>query len=297
MRSLAVIAGAALCALAGAPPAFAAAVRPAAQPPAPVGAFNNSPARLKAFAALPDWSGTWSLTGGLMYDPATAYNPPDPAGEDGGFAYGPLPGAYEKPPYKPEYQAKYDAIIKRQSTEFTIIDPIADCVQPHGMPRALGGAPGPTEFTVTPELVWITWNRMNQTRRIYTDGRGHPTGDDSWPMVMGHSTGHWEGDTLVVETTHMKEGIFDRSEAFHSDQILLKERIRRINANTIEDRITLIDPVMFTRPWEVTRTFRKQGPKEEVEGVYCENNRNPTVDGSHGLLLPGDKPPPSTARE
>jgi hypothetical protein len=292
--NLALLSAAALAAALAGQQALAAT---APQPPAPVGAFDNSRARLDAFAKLPDWSGVWSLNGPLMYDPSTTYSPPDPAGDTGGFAYGPLPGSYEKLPYKPEYQKKYEEIVHRQATEFIIHDPIADCVQPHGMPRALGGAPGPTEFTVTPEVVWITWNRMNQTRRIYTDGRGHPTGDDSWPMVMGHSIGHWEGDTLVVETDHMKEGILDRSEAFHSDQVVLRERIRRINENTIEDQITMIDPVMFTEPWHVTRTYRKLPKGQEVEGVYCENNRNPTIDGTHSAVLPGDKPVAAAAED
>ena len=284
--SLALLAGVVAVGVAHAQPA---ARKP--EPPAPVGAFNNTPDRLKAFAALPDWSGSWNLTGGLIYDPKTAYNPPDPAGATGGFAYGPLPGAYEKPPYKPEYQAKYDAIIKRQATDFTINDPMADCLQPQGMPRAIGGAPGPIEFTVTPEEVWITWNRMNQTRRVYTDGRGHPSGDDSWPMIMGHSIGHWEGDTLVVDTTNMHAGILDHTEAFHSDQVHLTERIRRINANTIEDQVVFEDPVMFTRPWLITRIFRKMPPRSEVEGIYCENNRNPTDASGKTVTLVGEDHP------
>jgi hypothetical protein len=272
----------------GAGPANAAPAPPAKEAIAPPGAFTNSRERVKAFATLPDWSGAWSLTGTLIYDPKTAYNPPDPAGDVGGFSYGPLVGAYEKPPYKPEYQAKYDAILKRQIAEFSIHDSVADC-QPQGAPRAIFGAPGPTEFTVNPGEVWITWNRMNQTRRIYTDGRGHPKGDDSWPMVMGHSIGHWEGDTLVVDTTNMFAGALDHTEAFHSDQVHLIERIRRISPTLIEDQMIFEDPLMFTHPWEITRTYKKQPEGTELEGVYCDNNRNPSgADGSTITLLGSD---------
>jgi hypothetical protein len=126
------------------------------------------------------------------------------------------------------------------------------------------------EFFVTPKQTWIIWDYMNQTRRIYTDGRGKPGEDLQWPRVMGYSVGRWEGQTLVTETFSMKEGIYDRTGAPHSDQLHITERISRTDANTITVEATLNDPVMFTGPWTVTRHFKKSPKKwESVPGYYC----------------------------
>jgi hypothetical protein len=112
---------------------------------------------------------------------------------------------------------------------------------------------------------------MNQTRRIYTDGREHPGPDLQWPRVMGHSVGKWEGQTLVIDTVWTKEGIYDRSGAPHSDQLHLLERITKTDPETLTVAMTVEDPVMFTRPWQVTRRFKKSPKKwQSVPGFYCE---------------------------
>jgi hypothetical protein len=134
---------------------------------------------------------------------------------------------------------------------------------------------------VTPDEVRITWNWLNATRRIYTDGRPHPKGDDLLPSFMGHSIGRWEGDVLVVDTVGMMAGIYDQSEAPHSDQIHLAERIRMVDADTLEDQMTITDPVMLERPWVVTRRYRRMAPDPTlILGAYCEGQRLEFVDGA-----------------
>jgi hypothetical protein len=87
---------------------------------------------------------------------------------------------------------------------------------------------------------------------------------------MGLSSGRWEGQTLVVETIWMKEGAFDRTGAPHSDQLHMMERFTRTDANTITAQMTIEDPVMFTKPWNVTRHYKKSPKKwENVRGSYC----------------------------
>jgi hypothetical protein len=260
--------------------------------PAGRAAENLAEAYGPSLAELPDWSGVWTPADLILF-PGRAQSVlmPDPAGDDGGFTYGPLPGSYiTGVPYKPEYQALYDEKVRRGREEFYVDDPVGGCMLPHGMPRVLGGAPGPIEIVQTPKITYMIWDYMNELRRIYTDGRSHPPPEESWPTVMGHSIGHWEGQTLVVDTTNMMAGQFDRTGAPHSDQVRIKERITLLDDGRLEDKIIVEDPVMFTKPWEVTRYFRRADNQMiNVEGTYCDNQRNPHDEtGNQTVTLPGE---------
>jgi hypothetical protein len=239
---------------------------------------------------LPNWTGAWALIGCCTFPGREfAVQAENPAQGDGGFTYGELPGSYFKgAPYKPEYQKIYDARVKLAREQYKVYDPMGSCIVPHGMPRILGGGPGPTEFLITPDETIIIWDYMNEMRRIYTDGRPHPSEAEYPHTVMGHSIGHWEGDTLVVDTTHLKAGIYDRSGAPHSDRVHLVERIRRLPANQIEFDVTIEDPVMLTGPWKVTRQYRYSGDRT-MEGSYCENNRNPLSENGQTAVLGADQ--------
>jgi hypothetical protein len=244
-------------------------------------------------ADMPDWSGIWNLTDGIMFPGGEhAVYAADPAGEDGGLEFGPLPGSHiTGTPYKPEFQAIYDAKVRRAAEEFYVDDPVGGCMLPHGMPRVMGGAPGPVEIVQTPKITYMIWDYMNELRRIYTDGRSHPPPEESWPMVMGHSIGRWEGHTLVVDTTLMREGQFDRTGAPHSDQVHLMERMTLLDDGRLEVDMVIEDPIMFTRPWRVTRYFaRVENQQMTIEGTYCENQRNPfDAEGNQSAILPSDE--------
>ena len=242
----------------------------------------------KQLRTLPDWNGDWYFEGGLMFDPANQVI----AKEEGdGFYTGPPPGSYLKNiPYKPEYQKQYEATVKK-AIEGIVTDPVGDCRQPHGMPREMGGAPRGAEITMTPTKVIMTWDWFNATRRVFIDGRPHITGDDLVPTYMGHSIGKWEGDTLVIDTVGMLPGQFDRSGAPHSDQVHLTERMRQIEPNRLEIQMTIEDPVMFTRPWKVTRTMvRRPEDKKQNRGSYCEGTRVDMSSGEQRLVLPSEMP-------
>jgi hypothetical protein len=245
-----------------------------AVPAAQVSAAENLSTALGAeWKQLPDWRGVWRLEEPLTFpgpSGSTLAKPVENA-KPGRFELGVTPGSYfSGAPYKPEYQKQYDERIANARETGIANDPIDNCYSPHGMPRIMGSGAGAVEFHVTPKETWISWDHMNQTRRIHTDGRGEPGEDQRWPRVMGISIGHWEGQTLVVDTQLMKEGIFDRTGAPHSDQVRMKERITRTAADTITDEMTIEDPVMFTGPWKVTRHFRKSPKKwENVPGTYC----------------------------
>jgi hypothetical protein len=225
---------------------------------------------------LPDWRGTWYIETPLLFaGPSAAVIPKDLKskakpirGVD--FERGVLPGSYfTGAPYKPEFQKIYDdRVVKARSG--LIDDPVENCYLPHGMPRLMGAGPTAVEFHLTPTQTWITWDAMNQTRRIATDGSTHPA-EEEWPRTMGHSVGRWEGRTLVIDTVWMNAGAYDRTGAPHSEQLRLAERIARTDADTITVEMVLTDPVMFTQPWQVTRRFkRSQNLRENVVGTYCD---------------------------
>ena len=260
-----------------------------ASAPAALGTLGD--AWSEKFAQLPDWTGAWAVIGCCTFPGKDfAVDTKNPSAGEGGFTYGELPGSYfTGAPYKPEYQKIYDARVALAREQYKVYDPMGSCIVPHGMPRILGGGPGPTEFLITPEQTLIIWDYMNEMRRIYTDGRPHPPAAAYPPTVMGHSIGRWEGDTLVVDTRHMKAGIYDRSGAPHSQLLHLTERIRRIEGNQIEFDITLDDPVMFTQPWKLKRLYRFSGYRT-MEGSYCETNRNPVSEDGQTAVLGSEIP-------
>ena len=227
---------------------------------------------LEKLGKLPDWNGRWTMRSGdkrrpaeIMYDPMHFYDPPDPAPaeEDHAALVGPLPGAYvTNIPYKPEYKKKYEKIVADTKIGKSI-DRVGAC-EPYGMPRVMGGAPSGPEIIMTPEVVIMTFDAGSAIRHIYTDGRGHRPVD---PLVgprlswNGDSIGHWEGDTLVVDTVGVYPGYYDQTDPPHSDQIHITERIYQIHQNWLADQITVEDPVMLTRPYTVTRYYARAGRK------------------------------------
>jgi hypothetical protein len=193
-----------------------------------------------------------------------------------------------KPPYNPEWMAQFDEHRNRVAkTGVNTLDPTAGCLPP-GMPRMMG-AVYPMEVLMTPGQVTIITEWMGQIRRVYTDGRAHPEDPDI--TYVGHSTGRWENDVLVIDTVAMKgDTMLDQTGMKHSDQIHVIERMRLVDANTLQNRLTLEDPVAFTKPWTVTRTFKRSKPGDEMREFVCmENNRNPIKpDGSVGVILQGN---------
>jgi hypothetical protein len=216
---------------------------------------------------MPDLNGAWNYTtpnpraASYIFDPANAFIPYDlPPGIP---EYGPRPGTYIKGiPYKAEYQRKYAQIVKNTS-EGRSIDPYAAC-NPYGMPRLMGGIVGGFDLLEGPDLIIMHFPFDNEVRKIFLDGRPHPDAaaaggaaandEHTW---TGHSVGRWDGDTLVVDTVNMLPGYYDQTDAPTSAQVHLIERFRLLGANTLENQMTIEDPVMLTRPWQVTRLYQR----------------------------------------
>jgi len=244
--------------------------------------ITNPPARMEAFSKLPDWSGLWRLKGS-----------PALLDVENGRSF--TPGNRDHPPYKPEWETKYqvDLVRAEHQGDASYPNPLVDshtlyCAA--GMPRIIG-TPFDYEFVVTPEATWIIVEK--ETRHIYTDGRGFPPEDELWPTLLGRSIGHWEGQTLVVETISVKSGLWtDTTPAMLSEQARYTERIRQIDANTLEDQATITDPVALTKPWSFTKHYTRMKPGSwaaEPETCGGPDDRNPIVNGRVTVVLPSAK--------
>jgi hypothetical protein len=246
--------------------------------------FGQDRPALRSYDTLPDWSGAWSMVGGTVFDRATQ------TGEGGAVTK----GVRSHPPYNTEWEAIYQSHLDRRDKNL-FPDTISNCGVPAGFPRHFN-LPDPYEFVVRPEQVWVLTENGPNVLRIYTDGRKHL--EDQWETYTGDSVGHWEGDTLVFTTVALKgfrdkDVILDRTGLVLSDKSRATTRIRKTDANTIEVQMTIEDSKALTKPWVVTKQFRKLPAGTRVYDYGCaENNRNP-VDVETGktlVLSPDGKP-------
>ena len=233
---------------------------------------------LVGFEELPDWSGVWQMTGPTVFDIASVQ-------PQGGRAGG--PGVREYPPYNDEWEAKYVANID-QVRIGRFPDPLSICGTSPGYPRMLN-VPGAIEFILRPEQVWILTEDGPGIARIYTDGRSHPPSDEIWPTYGGESIGHWNGDTLIVETIGLKgegDAILDRTGLVLSEDAFIRTEIRRVDVKTLEAQILITDNVAMTAPWAVSKRYERLEDGARMFDVVCvENNRNPVDQTGRTLTL------------
>ncbi len=224
-------------------------------------------------AKLPDWSGVWN---------------PKITDQDAQVRT-------NMPPWKPEIAAK----IQYQLAEEKAGRPppiVVNCL-PEAMPAWMLISHNALVFLFTPGRVTILGESDgNRLRRIYTDGRGHP--DDGELTFHGHSIGHWEGDTLVVETVNIKpETMFAVSEAAgvpNNGDMRIVERIHLAAPDILHFDMEIEAPHVLTKPWKTTRIwFRQRARKFDiVEGVCLEGNFSERLDaeGNH-VFVPIERQP------
>lgn len=156
-------------------------------------------------------------------------------------------------------------------------DPTAGC-QPSGIPRIIT-APYPQEIIQTPDQIIFLVEVMHTFRIVHLNAK-HP--DEVEPSHFGHSIGHWEGDTLVIDTIgFVKQTQIDEAGTLHSDQMHVVQRIRKVG-DTLEILFTIDDPGAFTKPWTARRVWQWRPDVRFSEYVCEENNRN--APGADGVL-------------
>ena len=148
--------------------------------------------------------------------------------------------------------------------------PDAHCLPLH--PIQLHFHPQPRKIVQTSDLVMILYEANDGRREIFLDGRPLPPGDVQ-PWWYGYSIGHWDGDSLVVESVGFKDQTWiDEYGTPASDRLRLTERLRRINFGTLEIQVTVDDSKTFTRPLTFTLQQRLMPDTELIEFVCGENN-------------------------
>ena len=131
----------------------------------------------------------------------------------------------------------------------------------------------PRKFIQTPGLLVILYEASSGVRQIFIDGRSLPNNDPQ-PWWYGYSVGKWDGDTLVVETTALRDGGWlDIIGTPLSDAAKLTERIRRVSYGRMEIDITVDDAKLYTRPWTVRVNQRIMPDQELIEFICLENQR------------------------
>jgi hypothetical protein len=171
-------------------------------------------------AAEPDLSGFWNLAFGEGEPPAdmVAKLPP-------GTVILEDTGVVEYP--EDEYgglELKPEALAKAQAWNPADEMALSRVCLPPSIVYAIQG-PFPFEVYQTPELIVFKYEYFDQTRLVFMDGRDHPPADAPHSK-MGHSVGRWEGDELVIDTTHIAASTITNNGLDHSDRIHMTERYR-----------------------------------------------------------------------
>jgi hypothetical protein len=226
--------------------AFSAAL-PGQSSQAPTGLASKS----SNAAGNPDISGVWNAASGIYQ--YAAFSKDDP-------------------PMTPWGLAQFNAAKPSQGPHGVKLSETNDRVYkcaPPGMPYIYIQL-FPVQIVQTPAEVIELFEYDHIVRHIYIDGRKHPA--DLTPSYNGHSIGHWEGDTLVVDTVGLNgKNWLDRVGHPESDQMHIVERIHRADEKTMQVDFTFDDPKSYVKPWTAMVRFQLRPGWEIIEHV-CEDN-------------------------
>jgi hypothetical protein len=224
--------------------------------------------RNEAFAQLPYWPGYW-----VAEDQAgttiTGLAPVATASTGSSFSVNIMPLRAASAPWNEEGRRRWEEVRAnaggRKATGW-------------GFPMMMGSAT-PLRFLITPEETIII-NFYNEARYIYTDGRPMPAEEDLWPTTYGTSIGHWEGDTLVIETVQ----VTDPSSFFHgappfSEEARYVERIRLDGPDRLTLEFTVTDPVTLSAPWTTQAAWVRDPGFDRSIILAWDNDRTGQEDG------------------
>lgn len=170
----------------------------------------------------------------------------------------------EDVPYQPWAKALFD---ERKDGSHSNEEPDAQCL-PQGTPK-VNFIPQPFKIIETSHSIVILYETFTYWRQIFTDGRGVEVDLPTW---MGYSTGHWEGDTLVVETIGFNgRPWLDQLGRPSTDQLRVIERFSRPTYGQMTIDVTIDDPGAYTAPWSASATARL-APDLEPREMICNEN-------------------------
>src|SRR6267143_1231873 len=197
-----------------------------------------------------DIEGHSAAPGPVLALGAAAAVPPGPGIVEGG----PIP-------YQPAAAAKKKENFEKRLT----LDPEIKCYLP-GVPRAMYQGM-PFQIIQGPNVIMIVFEFAGAVR-IVNVGKPTEAPADSW---MGWSNGHWEGETLVIDTTGFNEQTwFDRAGNFHSDALHVVERYTAASPDHLLYEATIEDPNVFTRPWKISMLlYRRLEKSAQIMEFRC----------------------------
>ena len=212
--------------------------------------------------AIPDWTGIWTREASpFFWDPDQA----SPTA---------LPSAKLTPEHERLLRDKLDKVSR--GIEF---DPLSNC-EPAGMPRWIV-EPFLKEFVVTPEQTWLINEMQNEIRRVYTAGRDHPSEADAYPLWEGDSIGFWDGDKLVIHTSQMRSGQYQRIQPFYTEQVETVEVWEKTDASTMVVHVWAFDPPALAEPWYTRQVYKRLSNDDlslRIRYWNCGENQNNTVE-------------------
>lgn len=270
-------------------------------------AQESSKARIDAFAKLPDWSGLWEFD---IWTDELDGQQMGPQGMERAKVY----AAQMQATFTPEWQAKLAELKKvaaaaskadgAEPPAFEDFGRFGGCGWTPGFPATM--LPGTYEWRVTPEETTLI-SLLGSVRHIYTDGRSHPPKDELWPMSQGDSIGHWEGDTLVVDTVSIRSPVYLPGLARGigvpfipmSAELHTVERIRMLNHDQMQIQFAIDDPIALAKPINVTFIWNrvKDIDRMEQNADDCDDpatDRNPIINGRYTTVV---KPTPAAPTE
>jgi hypothetical protein len=168
----------------------------------------------------------------------------------------------------------------------SIVDAARKFCVPDGLPRVLA-TPYPFEIIQAPPGKVTIINELSHQIRVIALDKPMPSEEEliPFPYYNGHSVGHFEGDTLVVESAGFNEKTFiDATGAPHTDELRTLERIRRISPTQLEDVITVHDPQYYTRDWQARFVYNVRNDVRLEDYVCGERHRD--LSGVAGVRRP-----------
>ena len=242
---------------------------------------NRPVLMVPALAAMLAFSGALFGQGNVKAaaQPAEANAQSAPANHDISGVWNAMRGNYDTasyakgdPPMTAWGQAQFNEAKPSQGPRGVSLSQTTDRVYkcaPPGMPYIYLQL-FPMQIIQTPKEVIELFEYDHTVRHIFTDGRKHPA--DVTPTYNGHSIGHWEGDTLVVDTVGLNGKMWlDRVGHPDSNQMHIVERIHRVDDKTLQVDFTFDDPKSYVKPWTALMRFRSRPDWDIMEHV-CEDN-------------------------
>jgi hypothetical protein len=174
----------------------------------------------------------------------------------------------EEAPMRPDAAA----LFRKHSQGGNRESPSTRCV-PQGIPRGDLDNYLPFKIIQTPAVTAVLYEQSNTYRQIYTDGRKLP--DNPQPAWIGYSVGHWEGDTLVVDSGGFNDqGWLDATGHPQSEDLRIRERFHRRDFGHMDLELTIDDPKMYTKPFTVKTTEVLIPDSDVLEYVCAENEKD-----------------------